>query len=140
MAARQRIKSRRGAPARREVPGRHRRASPADADVAALMVDGLGSSRRQSVEDLRKKGDVGAVLRLLSVLNLATIAGYLHGRKSERIGGRVAPGLLSAAMDKSGLRSQAELLEYALAKVALEDDYGSKLLSMKGSVADDVEL
>jgi hypothetical protein len=104
------------------------------------MVDGLGSSRRQSVEDLRKKGDVGAVLRLLSVLNLATIAGYLHGRKSERIGGRVAPGLLSAAMDKSGLRSQAELLEYALAKVALEDDYGSKLLSMKGSVADDVEL
>ena len=37
-------------------------------------------------------------------------------------------------------RSQAELLEYALAKVAIEDDYAAKLLAMKGSVADDVDL
>jgi hypothetical protein len=80
------------------------------------------------------------VLHVPSVLRQASVAGYLKGRKSERIGGRVSPELLSAAMDKSGLRSQAELLEYALAKVALEDDYGAKLLSMKGSVADDVEL
>jgi hypothetical protein len=75
-----------------------------------------------------------------ATLSHASAAGYLRGRKSERIGGRVAPGLLSAAMEKSGLRSQAELLEYALAKVAIEDDYAAKLLAMKGSVADDVEL
>ena len=73
-------------------------------------------------------------------LSHASAAGYLRGRKSERIGGRVAPGLLSAAMKKSGLRSQAELLEYALAKVAIEDDYAAKLLAMKGSVPDDVDL
>jgi hypothetical protein len=75
-----------------------------------------------------------------ATLNHASAAGYLRGRKSERIGGRVAPALLSAAMEKSGLRSQAELLEYALAKVAIEDDYAAKLLAMKGSVPDDVEL
>jgi len=83
---------------------------------------------------------LGPVPPVPSVLHHAFVAGYLQGRKSERIGGRVSPALLSAAMDKSGLRSQAELLEYALAKVALEDDYGATLLSMKGSVADDVEL
>jgi hypothetical protein len=33
-----------------------------------------------------------------------------------------------------------EDLRVALAKVAIEDDYGAKLLSMKGRVADDVEL
>jgi hypothetical protein len=75
-----------------------------------------------------------------STLRHASAAGYLHGRKSERIGGRVSPQLLSAAMDKSGLHSQAELLEYALAKVALEDDYAATLLAMKGSLPDDVDL
>ena len=82
----------------------------------------------------------GAVPQVPSTLHHAFAAGYLQGRKSERIGGRVSPRLLSAAMDKSGLRSQAELLEYALAKVALEDEYAAKLLAMKGSVADDVDL
>ncbi|HML12325.1 MAG TPA: hypothetical protein VK456_03405 [Xanthobacteraceae bacterium] len=75
-----------------------------------------------------------------STLRHASAAGYLQGRKSERIGGRVSPRLLSAAMDKSGLNSQAELLEYALAKVALEDDYAARLLAMKGSVPDDVDF
>jgi hypothetical protein len=89
------------------------------------------------------KGSAGALAPSRSVpatLDHASAAGYLHGRKSGRIGGRVAPALLSAAMEKSGLRSQAELLEYALAKVAIEDDYAAKLLAMKGSVPDDVEL
>jgi hypothetical protein len=43
-------------------------------------------------------------------------------------------------LDQSGLRSQAELREYAFAKVALEDDYAAKLLAMKGRVTDDVDL
>src|ERR1051326_107437 len=56
---------------------------------------------------------MAAVPQVPSTLRHASAAGYLQGRKSERIGGRVSPGLLSAAMEKSGLRSQAELLEYA---------------------------
>ena len=48
--------------------------------------------------------------------------------------------LISAAKAKSGIDSQTELLEYALSKVALEDDFGKKLLARKGSVPDDVEL
>jgi hypothetical protein len=70
----------------------------------------------------------------------ATAAGYLQGQKSERFGGRVPERLVAVAMEKSGLQSQSELLEYALSKVALEDDYGKKLLSLKGSVPDDVEF
>ena len=98
----------------------------------------IGKTRRFNPS--QKIGESAAVAHVPSVLHHAFVAGYLQGRKSERIGGRVPSGLLSAAMDKSGLKSQAELLEYALAKVALEDDYAAKLLAMKGSVADDVEL
>lgn len=94
----------------------------------------------QAVKMAASASRLAPVPQVPSTLHHASAAGYLLGRKSERIGGRVSPRLLSAAMDKSGLRSQAELLEYALAKVALEDDYAAKLLAMKGSVADDVEL
>jgi hypothetical protein len=36
--------------------------------------------------------------------------------------------------------SDTELLEYALAKVALEDDFGTRLIRRKGRVAKDVDL
>ena len=79
-------------------------------------------------------------IRYVLVLWQAKNEGYLEGTKAERIGGRVPSRLLSAAKEKSGITSQTELIEYALSKVALEDDYGPKLLSRKGRVPDDVEL
>jgi hypothetical protein len=75
-----------------------------------------------------------------AILSAASQAGYLKGERVERVGGRITSRLLSAAKAKSGIRSQTELLEYALAKVALEDDYGAKLLAMEGSIPDDVEF
>lgn len=76
----------------------------------------------------------------VATFRTAKAAGYLSGAKSERVGGRVSSRLISAAMAKSGIDSQTELLEYALSKVALEDDFGKKLLARKGSVPDDVAL
>ena len=96
--------------------------------------------RKPRKRQTARTGRTAGVPRVPSTLRHASAAGYLRGRKSERIGGRVSPRLLSAAMEKSGLHSQAELLEYALAKVAIEDDYAARLLARKGSVPDDVDL
>jgi hypothetical protein len=82
----------------------------------------------------------GLRARGVAILKEAAAAGYLDGQKTERIGGRVTRKLLTAAKAKSGLTSQTELLEYALSQVAMEDDYAATLLSMKGSIPDDVEL
>lgn len=41
---------------------------------------------------------------------------------------------------KSGISSDTELIEYALAEVALEDDFGMRLIRRKGQVAKDVDL
>ena len=89
------------------------------------------------VPDAARKG---LRARGVAILSEAAAAGYLRGEKTERIGGRVTRKLLSAAQAKSGLTSQTELLEYALSTVALEDDYGEKLLARKGRVPRDVEL
>jgi hypothetical protein len=74
------------------------------------------------------------------VARQAAAVGLLGGEKTARVGGRVTQELLDAARSASGLQSDTELLEYALSKVALEDDFGVKLLGRKGSIPKGVEL
>ncbi len=64
----------------------------------------------------------------------------LIGVKDKMIAGRVPTVLVDAAKARSGIQSDSELLLYALSKVALEDDFGSRLLALKGSVPTDVVL
>jgi hypothetical protein len=64
----------------------------------------------------------------------------LIGLKDKSIGGRVPSALVEAAKKRSGLQSDSELLLYALSKVALEDDFGPRLLGLKASVPKDVPL
>lgn len=58
----------------------------------------------------------------------------LLGRRDGNIGGRVPSKLLERAKQRSGTKSASELLLYALTKVALEDDFGRRLVARKGRV------
>jgi hypothetical protein len=78
-------------------------------------------------------------LRRRTVIDAARQLGLLDGDNS-RIGGRVRRDLVAAAKKKSGIASDTELLEYALAKVAIEDDFGPKLVRRKGRIAKDIDL
>jgi len=64
----------------------------------------------------------------------------LLGARDRTIGGRVPAPLVAAAKARSGIRSDSELLLYALSKVAVEDDFGRRLVGRKGRVPRDVEL
>jgi hypothetical protein len=77
--------------------------------------------------------------RRQAVLETARGAGLLSGARA-RIAGRIRRQLVKAAKTRSGISSDTELLEYALARVALEDDFGQKLLARKGSVPPDIDL
>ena len=74
-----------------------------------------------------------------AVIDTARRLGLLGGQNG-RIGGRVQRDLVAAAKEKSGITSDTELLEYALAKVALEDDFGAKLICRKGRNPKDLDL
>ena len=73
------------------------------------------------------------------VIDTARRAGLLSGENG-RIAGRVRETLIQTAKEQSGLTSDTELLEYALAKVALEDNFGPKILARKGHVSKDIDL
>jgi 4-hydroxy-3-methylbut-2-en-1-yl diphosphate synthase IspG/GcpE len=78
--------------------------------------------------------------RQRALLEQASEAGLLSGDKAVRVSCRVTGSLMEAAAQRSGIQSRTALIEYALSKVALEDDYGDRLLALKGSVPADVEL
>jgi hypothetical protein len=77
--------------------------------------------------------------RRRSVVAAAEAAGILGGDNSA-LGARVPRRLLLRAKERSGIASTTDLVEYALAKVALEDDFGAKLVARKGAIPADLML
>ena len=60
--------------------------------------------------------------------------------KDARIAGRVSRELIAEAKARTGLVSDTELVEFALATVALEDDFAEAFRKTKGSVDADLDL
>jgi hypothetical protein len=79
------------------------------------------------------------VRRRTAIVEAAKSAGLLQGARTS-IGARVPKPLIDAAKEKSGLASTTEVVEYALAKIAIEDDYGAKLTARSGKVSKDLDL
>jgi len=74
------------------------------------------------------------------VLEQARASGLLGSVKDARLSGRVSAKLLEAAKRRAHVSSDTELIELALSRMALEDDFGSRLLRRSGSVPADLDL
>jgi hypothetical protein len=74
------------------------------------------------------------------VLRHAEAEGLVGQDKEGRIAGRISKRLLQAAKLRAGVDSDTELIEYALARVALEDDFGDKIFRHEGSVSKSIDL
>ncbi|MEH2488496.1 hypothetical protein [Bradyrhizobium sp. AZCC 2230] len=81
-----------------------------------------------------------ALKRNRLVLEQARAVGLLGGAKNTRLSGRVPAGLVEAAKKRAHVSSDTELLELALSRLALEDDFGARLVVRKGSVPADIDL
>lgn len=71
--------------------------------------------------------------RLAATMQAADERGLL-GTKDRQLGGRFSEALVEEAKRVSGITEHTELLTYALAKVALEDDFAEYLLARQGQV------
>ncbi len=74
-----------------------------------------------------------------AVMRGATDRG-LTRNKDGRIAGRVSSELIAKAKALTGLRSDTELVEFALATVALQDNFAETFRKTKGSVDPDLDL
>lgn len=74
------------------------------------------------------------------VLDQARAAGLLGTVKNTRLSGRVPSELIEAAKKRAHVSSDTELLELALSRLAIEDDFGARLVGRKGSIPADIDL
>lgn len=94
---------------------------------------------KTSVISVRSKREL-AVARNRATLESARVAGLLGGVKSARVAGRVSAELVAAAKKSAGVSSDTDVIEVALAKLALEDDFGAKLARKKGSIPRELDI
>src|SRR5882757_5943168 len=77
--------------------------------------------------------------RVEAVMQAAERSGLLM-EKSGRIGGRVSPALVSQAKRQSGIENDTDLIAFALASIALEDNFAAAFKASRGTVDPDLKL
>jgi hypothetical protein len=77
--------------------------------------------------------------RIEAVLSAAESAGLL-GEKNARIGGRISAALVGQAKKQTGIQKDSELIEFALANIALEDDFARMFRELRGTVDPKLQL
>lgn len=96
----------------------------------------MSAQTRSAVENEAKV----ASTRNKLVLEQARAVGLLGTAKNTRLSGRVPSELIDAAKKRAHVTSDTELLELALSRLALEDDFGARLVERKGSIPSDIDL
>jgi hypothetical protein len=74
------------------------------------------------------------------VMMIAEQEGLLRGERTKVLRGRMPEALVSEAKKRTGIESDTDLIEVALANIAVADDYAEWLLSLRGSVNPGVPL
>lgn len=78
--------------------------------------------------------------KLKDILTIAEEKGLFRGTRTKVVRGRMPEALVSRAKARTGIKSDTQLLELALANLAVADDYPEWLLSHRGTVSPDVDL
>lgn len=83
---------------------------------------------------VRRPGDADAgKARFRAIMQAAERSGLLAGKDS-RIASRVSPALVRQAKRRTGIETDTDLIEFALASVALEDDFAEAFRKARGTV------
>lgn len=76
----------------------------------------------------------------VSAVMLAAEHSGLLGEKRARIAGCISPELIRRAKQQTGITTDTDLIEFALASLALEDNFGGIFRKTMGSVDPDLKL
>jgi hypothetical protein len=99
-----------------------------------------GSAARTKGVQERKAGQLAvSKARFEAIMQAAERSGLLR-EKSGRIGGRVSPALVKQAKRQTGIETDTDLIEFALATVALEDNFAETFKESRGKIDPELQL
>lgn len=78
--------------------------------------------------------------RLKDALLIAQERGLLLGARTKTLRGRMPEALVNKAKSRTGIKSDTDLLEVALANLAVADDYPEWLLTRRATLDKDLDL
>jgi len=97
------------------------------------------TSRRRERTVVGKAG-LARSSKLHDVMAIAEKEGLLRGERTQVVRGRMPAALVARAKMRTGIASDTDLIEVALANIAVADDYADWLLSRRGAVDREAEL
>jgi hypothetical protein len=74
------------------------------------------------------------------LLVMAERDGLLSGGRTQVVRGRMPEALVAQAKKRTGIKSDTDLIELALANIAVGDEYADWLLSRQGTIDPEVDL
>jgi hypothetical protein len=78
--------------------------------------------------------------KLREVMVIAKEQGLLRGERTQVVRGRMPEALVARAKKRTGIASDTDLIELALANIAVADDYADWLLSRRGTIDREADL
>lgn len=113
-----------------------RSVTPKDDRPFSVQGSGVAESPQDSFDT--ESTEIGD-MRVLTILSTARTAGLLD-QKTARISGRISPALIALAKNQTGIESDTDLIEFALANVALDDGFAEAFRQARGTVDPDLPL
>lgn len=95
---------------------------------------------KKAVPSEKRKLPQVANVRVREVMTIAEQAGLFDGPRNKIVRGRMPQALVEQAKARSGARTDTELIEMALANLAVADKYMEWLVAQSGSVTQDIDL
>ncbi len=96
------------------------------------------AAAKRTTESPIAEGD-GRRVRVDAVMKAAERSGLLK-EKSGRIAGRISSSLVAKAKKRTGIKGDSDLIAFALANVAIEDDFADAFRKSRGKVDPDLNL
>jgi len=102
-----------------------------------------GTAKGRSKQTVHREPTTGQFVvsktRFEAVMRAAEKSGLLN-EKGGRIGGRVSPALVRQAKRQTGIEKDTDLIEFALATVALEDNFSDVFKESRGKADPKLKL
>jgi hypothetical protein len=95
---------------------------------------------KQRVAEFAARPETLTAVRARFALEAARDSNLLGGDKTHLLSARLNEGLVAAAKARTGITSDTQLVELALASLAVGDDFGEWLVTQGGRLKPDFEI